>query len=134
MAFTPDAPKGFTPDAPPAAPPAYQSDKTDIANRLASHPELPGVGDFVDMLRNIPQHMVPALKGMLGNRSWTDPTGGGQSLMNLYHTVKSFVADPEGTISAVGTKLSNATPQQAAPIYAGAVTGAGVGEAAGLAG
>src|SRR5208282_5594094 len=60
MAFTPDAPPAghFTPDAPPAAPPAYQPDKTDIANQLASHPELPGVGDFVDILRNIPPHLV----------------------------------------------------------------------------
>jgi hypothetical protein len=129
----------FTPDAPPAAPPAYQPDATDIANKGAptgsDRGPMAPIGDFVDMLRAIPPNLVPALKGMLGNRSWTDPTGGGQALINLYHTVKSFAQDPGGTISAVGSTLRNATPAQVgANVGAPIVVGAGVGELAGLVG
>jgi hypothetical protein len=131
MAFTPDAPKGFTPDAP--------KDPIDAANQAASSQEHGPVQDVIDMLRAVPDHLVPALKGMVKSipgmaENFGSVNPNSSAVTSLHGALKSFLADPSGTIAKVGDTVRNATPAQVgANVVAPLVAGGAAGEVGGLA-
>lgn len=76
------------------------------------------------MIRAAPAGVLPALKGLVSS---INPT---ENAANLFHSVRSLVANPQGALSAV----KNATPAQVGQnVLAPALVGAGVNEGAGLA-
>lgn len=121
MAFVPDAaPSKFVPDAP--------VDPIGAANRAANAQEHGPVQDVIDMIRGVPEGIVPALKGLVSSIS---PTGQLNSIAGLANSIKSLIADPQAALSAV----KNATPGQVGKnVVAPALVGGALNEGVGLAG
>lgn len=125
MAFLPDAPAAPSKFVPDAAP---QGDPNAAANEAAQEGHSP-ITDVVNMLKAVPSGVVKMLEG-IGQTATEHPLLG--NIPGLLNTFKKVIADPSGTLSAVGSAMRNATPEQVgqnvvAPLAAGGLANEGVG-------